>query len=1188
MDTVDEIFQALFIGIAVGSFLLQTWRYTKATELLNECLVVLQRHSSKLRKHKLNNFYALIYRNLFKVFFLVGDYENAIYNGEKAFPLYEQIGDFEGAAGLLEKIGDAFRLTGEQVKAKERYEKALTFHSSIMLLSSFSDMLAINRRDHLNKMLVLTTKTGNKEMEGALLTQLGDLLLSRFEYAKAKDCFQRALAIWKEKGKRKEEGRALCYLGKVYKKTEEYQQAKRHYEEAVAIFEEAGEITDLGDASGELGKVCCSLYEFQKAKTLQQRALTESVRSGNKWGESTDYRNLASAHISLGEYREAKEYYQKALAICEEEGDRKGEALVYSDLGYFFREQNDLKQAEKFSKKASEIYIEIGDKLNEGSENSDLGELYCLLGKYDEARKYYERALAIDKEIGDRQGEGGAYCNLGTLYQALGDYGKAKECHQQALAISLETNHLRGQGVDYGNLGTVWQHLGDYDKAYEHHKKALEIRIRTGHKEGLPAAYQHLGVVCVHRGEYAKANSLIKKALTISKEIGDRRVEAKILGNLASLEQTIGEYKKAIDYYTEALQIAKEVNDIGQEAEINGNLGTVYQSLGDLTTATKFLEKSLAITKHIGSKYAEGTALGNLGAVQASLGENTKARKCFQQAFEISKETIDKEGEMVMNQNLGTLHLSHNEFQDALRCFKRALEICEQMGDVRAKSVNYCYIAIVYFLYQDIPKALSYLSKSIKCLEKMRISVGEDEYYKIGFADENTGPYRLMVSVLLVLECVSMALNISELARARSLADMMAQQYSSHDLPEFNPNGWINFENVIQRKSCTGLSFFFVHENLFCWVLKTGKVEVVTNKGLKTEITPQGASIQHWLEALADQSYRNFLLLQGERCEDRSLFLFDEDAEARSPTQVEETPTTSQVEESEAEGQKDPAALKDLYNIIIAPVLKFFEGSEMIIVPDRSLHRIPFAALKDESGEYLSEKFRIRVVPSLTTLRLIQDSPADYHSHKGVLIVGDPEVGLEELPPLPFARKEVEMIGQLLNVHPLVGKQATKQTVLQKIHSVSLIHIAAHGNADKGDIALAPAKNIRGKLKKEDFVLTMSDISKVQLRAKLVVLSCCHSGRGQIKAEGVVGIARAFLGSGARSVLVSLWAVDDEATMEFMKQFYGNLDHGKSACESLHETMKWMREHPPFCDVRKWAPFMLIGDDVSFDFGESK
>ena len=1185
MDNVVKILEVVFIGIAVASFLLQTCRYTKALELYGECLVILQKHSSKLKKNKLTIFYALIYRNLFKVFFLVGDYENAIDNGEKAFPLYEQIGDFEGAAGLLEKIADAYRLTDEQVKAKETYEKAFLYWSVMVASNS-----VVKRREQLNKMLALTTKIGNKEMEGALLTYLGDLATSRFEYAIAKDYFQRALAIWRENGKRNKEGRALYCLGALYRKTEEYRQAKQHYEEAVAIFEETGEMKELGEACGELGKVYNRLREFQKAKAYQQRALKESVKSGNKEGQSIDYRNLAAAHVSLREYREAKECYQKALAISKEEGNKKGEASVYSDLGYFYSCRNDLKQWENYCKKACKIYREIGDKLEEGAENGELGKLYCLLGKYDDARKCCERALAIKKEIGDRQGEGEAYCDLGCLYQCLGDYGKAKESHQQALAISVETNHLRAQGVDHGNLGTSLQQLGDYDKAYEHHKKALEIRIRTGHKEGLPTAYNHLGAVCKLRGEYANADKLFRKALTIAKETDDKRVEVNILCNLAYLEQTIAEHEKAIAHYREALQINEELNDIRQEAVIHSKLGTVYQSLGDLTTANKYFEKSLTIAKEIRSKRGEtGAALFNLGNVQTSLGEYAKARTFYELAsVEISRETLSKDEEMAMNHNLGMMYLSQNEFQEALSCYKRALEICEQTGDVRAKSMNYCNIAVVYLLYQDIPNARSYLSKSIKCLEEMRLLVGESEYYKIGLADENATPYRLMVLVLMQMQCIEMALNISELARARSLAEAMATQYSVEHLPGFNPNRWIQFGNVIQRKSCTGLSFCFVHKILFCWVLRTGKVEVATFKGLTTEIRPQGVSIQHWLETLADQSYRNFLLLQGERCEDRSLFLWDEDAEVRSPTQVEESANPSQIKEH-FESQKDSPVLTDLYNIIIAPVLKFLEGSELIIVPDRSLYRIPFAALKDESGQYLSETFIIRVIPSLTTLKLIQDSPANYHSQKGVLIVGDPDVGTVthqgkqvKITRLPFAKQETEMIGRLLHVHPLTGKQATKQTVLQRIHSVALIHIAAHGDAYRGDIALAPSNHHENN----DFLLTMSDISKVQLRAKLVVLSCCHSGRGQIKAEGVVGIARAFLGSGARSVLVSLWAVDDAATMQFMKQFYGHLVRGKSASESLHETMKCMRENPKYCEVRKWAPFMLIGDDVSFDFAK--
>ena len=277
--------------------------------------------------------------------------------------------------------------------------------------------------------------------------------------------------------------------------------------------------------------------------------------------------------------------------------------------------------------------------------------------------------------------------------------------------------------------------------------------------------------------------------------------------------------------------------------------------------------------------------------------------------------------------------------------------------------------------------------------------------------------------------------------------------------------------------------------------------------------------------------------------------------------------------------------------MLINPVSDLLKEPEIIIVPDRGLYRVPFPALLDESGRYLSETFRIRVVPSLTTLRLIQDSPADYHSQTGALVVGDPDVGVvnyrgkgkKKFETLPGARKEAEMIGRLLGIQPLIGQCATKQAVLERIKSVSLIHIAAHGNAERGEIALAPAGATTGTPKEDDYLLKISDISQVQVRAKLVVLSCCHSGRGQIRAEGVVGIARVFLGSGARSVLVSLWAVDDKATEQLMSHFYQHLVRGVSASESLHEAMKWMRENG-FSKVDEWAPFMLIGDNVSFAF----
>ena len=178
------------------------------------------------------------------------------------------------------------------------------------------------------------------------------------------------------------------------------------------------------------------------------------------------------------------------------------------------------------------------------------------------------------------------------------------------------------------------------------------------------------------------------------------------------------------------------------------------------------------------------------------------------------------------------------------------------------------------------------------------------------------------------------------------------------------------------------------------------------------------------------------------------------------------------------------------------------------------------------------------------------------------------------------------MIGQILNVEPLIGKNATKEQALSRLNSVSLVHIAAHGSAKRGEILLSPNPGSSEPPEKKDFLLTMTDVLNAKLDAKLVVLSCCHSGRGKIKAEGVVGIARAFLGAGARSVIASLWAIDDEATLTFMEHFYKHLVKGQSASKSLHEAIKMMRESDDFSAVEYWAPFMLIGDDVTLNFDQ--
>ena len=137
------------------------------------------------------------------------------------------------------------------------------------------------------------------------------------------------------------------------------------------------------------------------------------------------------------------------------------------------------------------------------------------------------------------------------------------------------------------------------------------------------------------------------------------------------------------------------------------------------------------------------------------------------------------------------------------------------------------------------------------------------------------------------------------------------------------------------------------------------------------------------------------------------------------------------------------SALKKLHDIIVTPIADLIEGNdEITFVPEGPFCLVPYAALQDSNSSYLSDSFRIRVLPSLTTLQLIHDCPADFHMKTGALLVGDPcfkDIIYQgrRLVQLPEARKEVEMIGRILSVSPFTGEMATKHEVLKRIIIIS-------------------------------------------------------------------------------------------------------------------------------------------------------
>ena len=1045
----------------------------------------------------------------------------------------------------------------------------------IKALHIFNECLVLLNGKALETIKELTTPLVIK-----LYLKLLDGYTRVYDHTRAIECGKKLLVTLHNSGQKEEEGMTLLKLANIYYQTSKYEEAKQFYEKALSIMIQAGNNRRVGTCYGNLGTVFLSVGQYTKAEEYLQKALVIRKEIGDQEGEEADYGNLGTVFISVGQYTKAEEYLQKALVIRQEIGGKEGEASAYGNLGTVFISVGQYTKAEEYLQKALAIRREIGGKEGEASTYGNLGTVFLSVGQYTKAEEYLQKALVIRKEIGDKHGEAVDYGNLGTAFQSVGQYTKAEEYLQKALVIWKEIGDKEGEASAYGNLGTMFKSVGQYTKAEEYLHKALVIRKEIGNKEGEESDYGNLGTVFKSVGQYTKAEEYLQKALVIRKEIGDKHGEAVDYGNLGTLFQSVGQYTKAEEYLQKALVIRQEIGDKHGEAVDYGNLGTVYQSVGQYTKAEEYLQKALVIREEIGDKHGEASAYGNLGTVYQSVGQYTKAEEYLQKALVIRQEIGDKAGVGAVYLNLGKLRREFQLTAKSREFANKALKISYEIGDIEMQFNSHVAIAVNELVVGgSITEGLRNLHESIQKCEEMHDFLRVKDQFKISFFDEHVSPYLLICRLLIARDSYYEALYVAELGRSRALTDVLSDKYSVEKEVSVNPQSWIGIENIMNKNplsSCLYVSCF--GDDVYFWILKPNKIIVFRQTKLNESAD----------KVFGNQTFGGSLDLRQDQCEDRSLFSCVSSSLSCKQSQSDSFESLRLIEEEEDENHDSkPLTLADGYNMIVAPVADLLQESEIIIIPDNLLYPIPFAALKDGNGKYLSATFRIRIVPSLTTLKLIQLSPADYHSKTGALIVGEPDVSdvyyqgkILHLIPLPWARKEGEMIGRLLGVQPLLGKDATKQAVLESMHSVSLIHFAAHGYAERGEIALSPVSSC-GTPHEEDYLLTMAEIAQVRLTAKLVVLSCCHSASGQIRAEGIVGIARAFLASGARAVLAALWAVDDKATMWFMNRFYEHLVHGESTSESLHQAMKSMRE-TRFSDIMQWAPFMLIGDNVTF------
>ena len=940
-------------------------------------------------------------------------------------------------------------------------------------------------------------------------------------------------------------------------------------------------------------------YHFGQIKEsirCLKKALYIYEKAGPRFKEAWCHCHLGrSLHIAC-QYERAMEHYQKALNVggLSRHAKQELEGWVYSNIGEVYYVRGNYQKARYYFEKAFKISKEIGNEIQQAIYYNNMGVMnHSYLSNLEVALDFHEKALEIRKRLGYRKAEGLSYNNIGGVYEARGDYKKALEYYEKSLKLSVDIEDRALEANNLFFIGKVSVILGQLQKAMEYLERALQLKSDTGVKK--VGNLSELENLYMYLGDYEKASQYHKQAIKLCDEIGDLESMGMCYKNAYKLPSYLGEHEKAKGYLEKAINILEKIgNKLGLAMTFADICSHFYISVGQYQKAFEYLQKALKVSEETGHIQLKTSVLTGFAALDFALGKYEKAIEHAKDALKIVKEIGEKQREVSCYVLLGNVYFAQGHNEKAIWYQSKALELKKEIG-MEDQSQIYLRNTLgeVYSSEGNFSKACENLHESIKIHKRTR-SFLKDETDKISLDGVNCSCYTSLSWLLLREGNFSQALFTLELGRSRALVDLMSESYGikrSLVHNEVTPDALQNFFKE-QQRNFLFIATFEMNSGFALWFVdKGGSVKFKPVKiDLETELFKESSATQ---EPEMDASSST---LDDPYCENRSLaLLYENDPFASQEQQLKPNKGSVQMQVKQI-GSKPYISLSYMvksYAAFIAPIFDLIDSPEIIISPEPGIFLAPFASLKDENGKYLSETVRVRLIPSLTTLKLIHDSAASYHSQSGALIIGDPVVGpveingsVKTLDPLPKAREEAQMVSRLVGVRCLIGEEATKEEVLKRIQEVSLVHIAAHGDENTGEIALAPNKSVVGVPKIGDVLLTMNDIAQVGIRAKLVVLSCCHSARGKtLKAEGIVGIARAFLGSGARSVLMSLWAVNDGATKAFMNIFYKFLIREKlSASESLHQTMRKMRESALYSEREHWAPFVLLGDDVTLTF----
>ena len=937
---------------------------------------------------------------------------------------------------------------------------------------------------------------------------------------------------------------------------------------------------------------------------------------------------------SAASLSEALDAYERALPLWRSVGDQYGEAQTLNGLGVISGFRGELDKALTYLRSAEALWRDLNYATGEAETVSNIGAVHNRKGQKRQAIPLYERALAIHQHSGNRAMSFYALNNLGAAYSDLGEGRKALDYLEQALPLADAARDYPGLIMAHTNIAVAYDLLGEPERALQSYERAMKFcHDRNKNAPCVAGVLLNSGTTMRRVGDYQRAAQFFEEASQLAKAAGDQRLYGMSILSLGGVLQELGQRDEALARYREALPILQMVQDSRGEGLAQVQIGESLYGDGAYDAALRYLQRGRMLLQSAGDSRNEAHALHGIARVQHLLGSTSETDESLSRALELARATRDAHTEAQTLLALGQIERDRGSLLNAKSHLENALLLIEALrfrvsrqplrSTLLASKHNYYATHIDTLMrLHDQQHAADFDAQALEASERARARGLLDLLSEAGAdvrddADPSLLARERSLRQLLNAKSDKQALLFSSKQTAVAGVELgkeidqtivalqaveaeirtRSPRYAALTQPK--PLSVTDLRRDLLDDETALVEYSLGDEQSYVWVL--------TTTGLVSARLPGRSDI----EEAARQLYEALT------------------ARSKRPTGESGGSWVQRVQKADSDLSRRAAAVS---RIVLSPVSASLKKRRLVIVSDGALSYLPFGVLPDPNvpgSRPLLVDHEIVTAPSASVLTLLR---RDFTAPRGrpltVAVIADPvfdrtdgrvinpAAGVDLPAPAVSTERDLQTwkaleratvdlgIGTPFSLGRLSGSReearriqshlprqrslvaldfdASVETATSpKLADYAVVHFATHTLIDTQHPELSgivlSLVNRAGE--PQPGFLRLHDIYNLRLPVELVVLSACQTALGQeIRGEGLVGLSRGFMYAGAPRVVVSLWKVDDRATVALMDYFYGMVRAGSTPAAALRSAQDRMRMDPQWSRPFYWAGFVIQGE----------